>query len=112
MMTRITGCVTLIFIYEDVCVPNTLDDLQKDYGEWRLQRSPEYSTAMKFHKYNDKTETFAYNGFDEEFVYILSLLERLSKYALRKHLFKRAYVVDYLLLGANFKQEGVMRDKA
>lgn len=24
----------------------------------------------------------------------------------------RAYVVDYLLLGANFKQEGVMRDKA
>lgn len=97
MMTRITGCVTLIFIYEDVCVPNTLDDLQKDYGEWRLQRSPEYSTAMKFHKYNDKTETFAYKGFDEEFVYILSLLERLSKYPLRN-----TFIYESLCCGLSF----------
>lgn len=88
MMTRITGCVTLIFIYEDVCVPNTLDDLQKDYGEWRLQRSPEYSTAMKFHKYNDKTETFAYKGFDEEFVYNYPITIRtFIKVSIKKYIY-------------------------
>ncbi|XP_052706640.1 uncharacterized protein LOC128182062 isoform X1 [Crassostrea angulata] len=69
--------VIVVLFRLDVCVPNTLDDLQKDYGEWRLQRSPEYSTAMKFHKYNDKTETFAYNGFDEEFTKSTNLLNGL-----------------------------------
>ncbi|XP_011424246.3 uncharacterized protein [Magallana gigas] len=77
MDLRFQLLVIVVLFRLDVCVPNTLDDLQKDYGEWRLQRSPEYSTAMKFHKYNDKTETFAYNGFDEEFTKSTNLLNGL-----------------------------------
>nr|XP_011424246.2 uncharacterized protein LOC105326090 isoform X1 [Crassostrea gigas]XP_034328349.1 uncharacterized protein LOC105326090 isoform X1 [Crassostrea gigas]XP_034328350.1 uncharacterized protein LOC105326090 isoform X1 [Crassostrea gigas]XP_034328351.1 uncharacterized protein LOC105326090 isoform X1 [Crassostrea gigas]XP_034328352.1 uncharacterized protein LOC105326090 isoform X1 [Crassostrea gigas] len=77
MDLRFQLLVIVVLFRLDVCVPNTLDDLQKDYGEWRLQRSPEYSTAMKFHKYNDKTETFAYKGFDEEFTKSTNLLNGL-----------------------------------
>lgn len=77
MDLRFQLLVIVVLFRLDVCVPNTLDDLQKEYGEWRLQRSPEYSTAMKFHKYNDKTETFAYNGFDEEFTKSTNLLNDL-----------------------------------
>lgn len=77
MDLRFKFLVIVVLFRLDVCVPNTLDDLQKEYGEWRLQRSPEYSTAMKFHKYNDKTETFAYKGFDEEFTKSTNLLNHL-----------------------------------
>lgn len=48
------------------CLSPDLDNLQKEYGEWRLLRSPVYSTSIGVYKYNDQIEQFAYAGFDEE----------------------------------------------
>lgn len=48
------------------CLSPDLDNLQKEYGEWRLLRSPVYSTSIGVYKYNDRVEQFAYAGFDEE----------------------------------------------
>lgn len=42
--------------------------LQKEYGEWRLQRSPEYATTIGVYKHNDQVENYAYSGFVEEYV--------------------------------------------
>jgi hypothetical protein len=45
-----------------------LDELQKEYGEWRLQRLPEHSTTLGIYKYNDQVENYAYSGFAEDYV--------------------------------------------
>ncbi|XP_062620405.1 uncharacterized protein LOC134281979 [Saccostrea cucullata] len=68
----------LLLIGEGACLSSKLDALQKQYGEWRLQRSPEYSTSLGIYKYNDKVEKFAYSGFDEEYTKCLNLLKDLK----------------------------------
>ncbi|XP_056004539.1 uncharacterized protein LOC125659545 isoform X2 [Ostrea edulis] len=70
--------VFVLFLIEDECVSLHLDDLQKEYGEWRLQRSPEYSTTFGFYRYNDQVEKFAYSGLAEEYNKCLDLLVRLQ----------------------------------
>lgn len=55
--------------------------LQKEYGEWRLQRSPEYATTIGVYKHNDQVENYAYSGFEEEYV-------RLNKTKREKSAFK------------------------
>nr|XP_022343173.1 uncharacterized protein LOC111136546 isoform X1 [Crassostrea virginica] len=67
----------LILLQKGVSLSSTLNDLQQQYGEWRLKRSPEYSTSIGFYKYNDKVETFAYKGFNEEYTKVLNILNHL-----------------------------------
>ncbi|XP_048747201.2 uncharacterized protein LOC125659546 [Ostrea edulis] len=76
---KYTIVFVLFLIEEDECVSLHLDDLQKEYGEWRLQRSPEYSTTVGLYKYNDQVEKFAYSGLAEEYNKCLDLLTRLRR---------------------------------
>ncbi|XP_061194163.1 uncharacterized protein LOC133202364 [Saccostrea echinata] len=57
---------------------SNLDDLQKEYGEWRLQKSPDYPTSIGIYKYNDQVEKYSYSGFDEEYRKYVSLQSRLN----------------------------------
>lgn len=72
--------VVLVFlIRQGSCLSSELAALQKEYGEWRLQRSPEYSTTIGVYKHNDQVENYAYSGFDEEYNKCFSLLTRLKE---------------------------------
>lgn len=74
--------VGLVFlIRQGLCSSSAseLAALQKEYGEWRLQRSPEYATTIGIYKYNDQVENYAYSGFEEEYNKCFSLLSRLKQ---------------------------------
>ncbi|XP_062620406.1 uncharacterized protein LOC134281980 [Saccostrea cucullata] len=69
--------MTLLMI-EGAYSTSDLDSLQEEYAEWRLQSSPEYSTRLGRYKYNDRLDTFAYSGFEENFNKCVDLLSRLK----------------------------------
>jgi hypothetical protein len=69
----------------DICfstvesVSPILNDLQEEYADWRSQKSPEYSTSAGLNKYNDRLETFAYSGFEKEYVCNIIYFKRYLK---------------------------------
>ncbi|XP_062620404.1 uncharacterized protein LOC134281978 [Saccostrea cucullata] len=69
--------LTVLF-NEGKCLSSNLDDLQKEYGEWRLQKSPGYPTSIGIYKYNDQVERFTYSGFKKEYERYQSLHNRLK----------------------------------
>eukprot|EP00105_Crassostrea_gigas_P009343 XP_011424260.1 PREDICTED: uncharacterized protein LOC105326098 [Crassostrea gigas] len=74
--------VGLVFLIRQGLCSSSASDLaalQKEYGEWRLQRSPEYATTIGIYKYNDQVENYAYSGFEEEYNKCFSLLSRLKQ---------------------------------
>nr|XP_034328357.1 uncharacterized protein LOC105326099 [Crassostrea gigas] len=72
--------VGLVFlIRQGSCLSSELAALQKEYGEWRLQRSPEYATTIGVYKHNDQVENYAYSGFVEEYNKCFGLLTRLKE---------------------------------
>ncbi|XP_061194164.1 uncharacterized protein LOC133202365 isoform X1 [Saccostrea echinata] len=70
--------LTVLLMTEGECLSSDLDSLQREYAEWRLQRSPEYSTDIGIYKFNDRLENFAFSGFEENFNKSLDLLNRLK----------------------------------
>lgn len=61
-----------VYLFSGECQSSELKDLQEEYGEWRSQKSPEYSTMVGLNKYNDRLESFAYSEFEKEYVCIHS----------------------------------------
>ena len=47
-------------------IDNQADDLFSDYFNWRMLRSPEFSTLIGLKEYNDKLENFTEERFSED----------------------------------------------
>lgn len=49
------------------------DQIQAEFGEWRLKQFPEFSTRKGFYKYNDRLDSYSEDMFDILKVYTLYL---------------------------------------
>lgn len=56
-----------------------LDDIQKDFGDWKMMFSPEFATVVNIYKYNDRLESFDFTDLQTLKDKIDDYIRQLSK---------------------------------